>query len=182
MIETTNPEINVNELMERVRRLAAEVVSPAVPRTLARARVDRALLPPLREVPDAPQVVLPPPIEWNKRWVDELLRKTRSKIVVASWIPSIFRRFFQRQGGFNRGVLETINFLAEMFEQLDMRVRHLSAAAEVQNQWLHDLVQQRQVEATWMKAVHDRFRQFADLRAEMDRHGEHLRNLQGTAE
>lgn len=203
MIETSNPAIDVNELMERVRREAAKVMLPQNGLGRTRTTSRSAMLPAIREIPAPPVLGLSRPVESKKERLDAMLRKARGMIEVSSWIPKMFRGFFRRQGGFNRTVLDTITALAKTNEQLNKRVRELSEAASAQNQWLRVLSGQRQSDAVWMRAAQERISQttdgqsqltelFGKLQAELERqqgqnqqlerHGEHLRDLQGQAD
>ena len=182
MIETTNPEIDVNELMERVRRVAAE--SSALPDAF-RPQGSGARAAAATQTPPPPPITLPTPLASIKDQVAALLDRAYAKNQVSSWIPAILRGLFRRQGGFNRAALETLSILAETTEQLNDRVRALSAAAIAQEQWLRTLARQRRIEAAWRKAAHDRIDQWElemqrvqDLEKDAKRTSEHLRDLQ----
>ena len=185
MIETTNPEIDVNELMERVRRAAAE--NSALPDASRPqgpdARATAAAL--LRAIPPPPASALPAAWASIKDQIAALLDRAYVKNQVSSWIPAIFRGLFRRQGGFNRAALETLSILAETTEQLNDRVRALSAAATAQEQWLRVLARQRRIEAAWRKVAHDKIDQWElrmervpDVQKDAERARDLLRSLQ----
>ena len=189
MIETNNPEIDVNELMARVRRAAAETpASPAIsrsPRPRARTPGVRAL----REVPPPPALTLPAPLASITDRIGAPLGRAYVKNQLGSWIPAILRSLFRRQGGFNRAILETLSALTETTEQLNERVQALSAAATEQDRWLRALARQKRIEAAWRKAARDRIDQWEaqmqrvrDLQEEAEHAREHLRSLQADAE
>ena len=117
MIETTNPEIDVNQLMERVRAEAAKI--PLRPRR-ARPGADEALrgLPEIPALPSAPAVWIPGAVTPRKEKLDELLRNTRQKTEVSSSIPRFLRGLFRKQGSYNKGVLDSIKVLAQSNEEL----------------------------------------------------------------
>ena len=191
MIETTNPEIDVNELMERVRREANNADAP--PRSAARPLLhgnERGALPP------PPALALSAPLESKKERMGTLFGRAYEKNQVSSWIPSIFRGFFRRQGGFNRAVLEAFTDLAETNEQLNVRLRELNDAAQAQSQWLttfsrrwHLANQEKNVASERIAKLDQQVQRLEGLEGEgeqvlrklqsdIDSAGEHLRNLQ----
>lgn len=204
MIETSNPLIDVNELMERVRRKAAEVALSEIGSTARSSQRQRVALPSIAAVHAPPALRLSDPIESKKDKLEQLLKKARGMIEVSARIPKLFRGLFRRQGGFDRAVLETISTLAKSNVQLSKRVQELMIVAEQQNQWLGICAGHSQTEAVWMKGAtpllsslpaleaklaeethaareeRDRVGEhLRNLRADFDRSGEHLRNLQG---
>lgn len=194
MIETTNPEIDVNELMERVRREASDAAgSLREAGPLPRGKVRNAL-------PPVPALALSAPLEPKAERISVLLGRAYQKNQVSSWIPSFFRGFFRRQGGFNRAVLETFTDLAETNEQLNDRLRELHDAAQAQSQWFttlsrrwHLANQERNAARERIAQLDQRVQQLQGLEAQgeqllrklqsdIDSAGEHLRNLQTEVE
>ncbi len=163
MIETNNPEIDVNELMERVRALAASTsAAPATARaTTPRPRNANALA--FREIPAPPALALPEPAPSPIDHIRAFLRRAYTKNQVNSWVPAIFRGLFRRQGGFNRANLEVLSALADAHEQIVVRLREMERAATEQNQWLHALARQRQIETKWRKLAESRLSQTEEL-------------------
>ena len=197
MIETSNPEIDVNKLMEQVQAEAARSSSngqaPAPAQAIARTRTRRSALPALPK-PAAPlSVVFSRPIDPKKLRTEEKLENARGMITVSSAIPKLFRGLFRRQGGFNRAILDTVASLTKNNLQLNKRVQELTAVAEQQSQWLRTLAGHRQTEAAWMQAAQGLVSQQqaqldsqqaqidaqqGRLPAQLEQHGAHLRNLQ----
>ena len=183
MIETSNPEIDVNKLLEQVRAEAARGAAsgPAsAPAAAPKPRVRRSTLPALPKPPAAPTVAFSRPIDPQKIRSEEKLENARGMITVSSAIPKLFRGFFRRQGGFNRAILDAVASLAKNTLQLNKRVQELTAAAEQQNQWARTLAGHRQTEAAWMQAAQGIISQLqTQLDASpLEQHGAHLRNLQ----
>src|SRR5947208_13471368 len=121
MIETTNPEINVNELMERVRAEAARIKErPRRPRAVP--EVAAPALPPIAVLPPVPTVQIPQPMNPKKERLDQLLQNARGKTQVSSIIPKFLRGLFRRQGAYNTTVLESLGVLAQSGGTLNKRV------------------------------------------------------------
>jgi O-antigen chain-terminating methyltransferase len=152
MIESTNPEIDVNELMERVRAEAARIRER--PRRVRRvpALVPPAL-PPIAVLPPVPAVQIPQPINPKKERLDQLLENARSKTRVSSIIPKFLRGLFRKQGAYNTSVLESLGVLAQSSVELNKRVREIALCLERFNGWLLALNQHREADATWMTAA-----------------------------
>lgn len=154
MIETSNPEIDVNKLMERVRAEAPKIHLPspdgASPR---RQRIRQPLPPSVAELAPPPALALSRPMDSKLSRAEARLQKARGMIEVSRSIPKMLHGLFRRQGGFNRAAIETMNELAKANVQLNKRVRELTLAAEQQNQWMRALSIQRQSENAWMRTV-----------------------------
>ena len=152
MIESTNPEIDVNELMERVRAGAARIRER--PRRVRRvpALVPPAL-PPIAILPPVPAVQIPQPINPKKERLDQLLQNARSKTRVSSIIPKFLRGLFRKQGAYNTSVLESLGVLAQSSVELNKRVREIALCLERFNGWLLALNQHREADANWMTAA-----------------------------
>lgn len=152
MIESTNPEIDVNELMERVRAGAARIRER--PRRVRRvpALVPPAL-PPIAVLPPVPAVQIPQPINPKKERIDQLLQNARSKTRVSSIIPKFLRGLFRKQGAYNTSVLESLGVLAQSSVELNKRVREIALCLERFNGWLLALNQHREADANWMTAA-----------------------------
>jgi len=152
MIESTNSEIDVNELMERVRAEAARM-RQRPRRVSAPPKVAAAALPPIAVLPPAPTVQIPQPINPKKERLDQLLQNARSKTQVSSIIPKFLRGLFRKQGAYNTNVLESIGVLAQNSVELNKRVRQIALCLERFNGWLLALNQHREADANWMTAA-----------------------------
>jgi SAM-dependent methyltransferase/uncharacterized coiled-coil protein SlyX len=201
MIETTIADINVSELMERVRAKAEEI----------RRAQARPKLPSIAAARPLSRAVLPQPVAPKTERILGAIQTARRATSVSRWIPKPFRALFRRQDRFNRETLRVVEFLASTNAQLADRLRHLSACVEVQDQGLQDLAELGGSDREWMHAVaqiiltadekfadvrvelqmdlESRMQRYAEevnrcrdvsagFRGEMDRAGEHLRNLQ----
>lgn len=196
MIETSNPEINVNELMDRVRQEAARIGRRETSDAPARRMTKRTTLPVIPEIPPLPTLGLSRVADPKKERLEGLLERARGMIEVSSKIPKLFHGLFRRQGGYNRALLETVTRLAKANFQLNQRVRELMIATQQQNHWLRLLAGQRQNELQWIKGTGEKLErqeqqiqdalghaeEAATLRRDYERAGEHLRNLQAHVE
>ena len=152
MIESTNPEIDVNELMERVRAEATRIKER--PRRVRRAPIIvPPALPPIAVLPPVPTVQIPQPINPKKERLDQLLQNARNKTQVSSVIPKFLRGLFRRQGAYNTSVLESLGVLAQSSVELNKRVREIALCLERFNGWLLALNQHREADANWMTAA-----------------------------
>jgi SAM-dependent methyltransferase len=140
MIETTIPEINVSELMDRVRAKVS-----AIGRLQAHPRLTRVV-----EPAEIPAAILPKPVLPKTEPISQAIRASRDAITPKKWIPRPFRGLFRRQEKFDREVLRVVEWLSKTNTQLADRLRHLTACVEVQDRTLHDLTQLRQADALWM--------------------------------
>lgn len=97
MIETTNPEIDVNQLMERVRAEAAKI--PVRPRRV-RPAADGAMptSPAITPLPQAPAEWIPGAITPRTEKLDELLRNARQKTEVSSIYSEVPARALPQAG------------------------------------------------------------------------------------
>jgi SAM-dependent methyltransferase len=143
MIETTIPEINVVELMERVRAKAEEI----------RRLEARPKLPPIAGVKETPRAVLPTAVIPKTQKIVDAARDARQAVAVSRWIPKPLRGLFRRQDRFDRDVLRSIDSLAHTNGQLADRLRHLTACVEVQDHAIQHLADLRRQDGTWMQAV-----------------------------
>ncbi|HSH39653.1 MAG TPA: hypothetical protein VK993_12810, partial [Chthoniobacterales bacterium] len=152
MIETTIPELDVAELMQRVRVEAAKIAE----RTSGRPRASNDapnLMPPVQVLPPPPASMPIRPVNLKRDRLDHLLRQARQNTEVASWIPKPLRGLFRKQGGFNRHVLETITSLVKTNSELVNRVRDLSTSLQGQAQWLNVLADRRAADGAWMRGA-----------------------------
>jgi O-antigen chain-terminating methyltransferase len=143
MIETTIPEINVSELMERVRAKVEE---------LRQAQV-RPQLPLLATINQIATAILPKPVTPKTEKILRATQVAREATMVNRWIPKPLRGLFRRQDKFNREVLRAIELLSNTNAQLADRVRHLIACVEVQDQGMQHLADVRRADAEWMNEV-----------------------------
>lgn len=163
MIETTNPEIDVNQLMERVRAEAAKI--PLRPRR-ARPGADGAMpvLPEIAVLPPVPALWIPGAVTPRKEKLDELLLRARQKTEVSSIIPKFLRGLFRRQGAYNKGVLDSIKVLGQSNEELAKRVREIGTCLGQLNGWLVTLHQHREADVQWMTGAASSFAMMARTR------------------
>jgi SAM-dependent methyltransferase len=161
VIESTIPEINVAELMERVR---AEALRPKkLP-----PKESAVTLPPVAMLPAAPAVWIPGPVKSRKTRLDLLLETARAKNEPRSRMPKFLRRFFRKQGGYNRALLESVAVLAKTNEELTRRVADITACLGQFNGWLLALHEQSDADATWMKAAAPGLSALAALKGELE--------------
>jgi O-antigen chain-terminating methyltransferase len=189
MIESNNPEIDVNELMDRIN---AEVARRRDLGLSPRNGSDDASSAALPEVPflvPLPTMAAPRRVDVKEERLTGILQRAREKTEVSRRIPKLLRRFFRKQGGYNKLLLESVAVLAKTNVELNKRLQELGDGVERQNRWLSDLRNTRAADAAWMKAaatiIASTRRQCESLwalRSEFDRACEHLRNLQAQAD
>ena len=152
MIESNNPEIDVNELMERVR---AEVGR----RNLAPLQGNGSdgtagnILPPVCFLAPFSPLAVPRQVDTKEERLTNILERAREKTEVSKRIPKLLRRLFRKQGGYNKLLLESVAVLTKTNVELNKRLRELAAGFETQNRWLSDLSKARDADAAWMKAA-----------------------------
>ena len=143
MIETTIPEINVSELMERVRAKVEVIRQTQV----------RPKLPPLAAVKEIATVIVPKPVTLKTEQILRATQTAREATTVSRWIPRPLRGLFRRQDKFNREMLRAIESLSSTNAQFVDRLQHLIACAEVQNHGLQHLAEVRRADGEWMNEV-----------------------------
>lgn len=153
MLETTDPEINVVELMRRVRQLAH--VTAADPDSAADDLSRRlAALPTFPPLPSLPTIPRDPASAPNDRRVtpnasapmNDLLARAREKTEVGAAVPGFLRPLRRNQGGFNGILLETVRHLTEMNLALQGQVQNLSEQIVAQHAWI-------EAAAPWAEAL-----------------------------
>jgi SAM-dependent methyltransferase len=170
VIETTVPEINVSELMELVRAKTSELArpEPKVPARRAFRSENAVSLPPVARLPAAPAVWVPGPAKSQKERLDALVQTAREKNEPPSKIPKFLRRFFRKQGGYNRAVVESIAALSKTTEGLTRRLAETTVCLGQFNTWLQALHEQSDADANWMKAAAPAVSKIGDLTAALE--------------
>jgi len=136
MIETTIPEINVSDLMERVRAKVSEAAKKNKrDLSVAAGQQNPAIVLP-ETVPPPPPLALPHPPPARKERVLSLLGRARETTAVSRWVPKPLRRLFRKQGGYNRALLESVSVLAKANAELAGRLEQLTACVKVEHDWL----------------------------------------------
>ncbi|MGI9089284.1 MAG: methyltransferase domain-containing protein [Chthoniobacterales bacterium] len=193
MLETSNPEINVVELMEKIRHEAARIAAePRRPAALIPASVSRQRPTPRSAPPPVPDAIFPPTlgisnlIEAKPERLQGVLEKARAMIQVSKAVPRMFRGLFRRQGGFNRALLETLHALAKTSVQLSHRTNELMLIAQQQHDYLYRLAENSRGQTLWMKSSQSIVSELeqtltktlANLHAEASATNEQLRSLE----
>ena len=143
MIETTIPEINVSELMERVRLKAEE----------SRHTHTRPKLPTLATVKEIAKAILPKPVTPKMEKISRATQVAREATTVSRWIPKLFRGLFRRQDTFNREVLRAIESLSNTNAQFADRIQHLIACVGFQDYGIQHLADLRRADGEWMNEL-----------------------------
>jgi O-antigen chain-terminating methyltransferase len=151
MIETTIPEINVSDLMERVRLKAAEIKKIETSGSVEQLR--RSELPAVDIVPPQPRLLLPESPPARKERVLAMLEQARERISVAKWIPKPLRGLFRNQDGYNRALLDAVSSLAKANAELANRVEQLTRCLDVEQQWLAEMQERWTGQFTWMESA-----------------------------
>jgi SAM-dependent methyltransferase len=104
-------------------------------------------------LPSAPTVWIPGPVKSRKERLDTLVQTAREKNQSGSRIPKFLRRFFRKQGGYNRAVLESVDALSRTADDLTRRMGEITTCLGQLNGWLLALHEQSDADANWMKAA-----------------------------
>lgn len=207
MLETTIPEIDVTQLMERVRQEAARIELNRQRTTPTPAGGPRASLPKIAAPPAAPPMApAVKKIKSDDAKLQSLLQRGRDKNDRPG-IPRLFRRFFRKQGSYNRVLLQMNEILARKVVALGQQMGELTIALARQNHWASETARYEHEIRTWAMRASDELltllqtqssfvaeqsnqqRQHDSLaemvsgqaqswRTELNTAGEHLRNLQ----
>ena len=153
MIESAIPEIDVEQLMHRVRLEAAKLRSAGGRSSDALSRPRASTLPPLRVLPPPPRLPVLKMVDAKQERFERLLREAQAKSDGNPRVPKVFRRFFRKQGGYNRLLIDSVALLAKTTAQLAKRLGELTASIEPQSRWLRALAEFRQSDTTWMRAA-----------------------------
>ena len=193
MIESNNPEIDVNQLMERIRAEVARRRDLGLLRRNGSGDAVSTVLPQVHFLAPLPPMVSPRRIDVKEERLTSILQRAREKTEVSKRIPKLLRRLFRKQGGYNNLLLESVAVLTRTNVELNKRLQELAGAFEIQNRWLSDLSSARDADAAWMRAAATIINalkeknvaageEFRTLRSEFDHACEHLRNLQAQAD
>ena len=193
MIESNNPEIDVNQLMERIRAEVARRRDLGLLQRNGWGHAISTVLPQVHFLAPLPPMVSPRRIDVKEERLTSILQRAREKTEVSKRIPKLLRRLFRKQGGYNKLLLEGVAVLTKTNVELNKRLQELAGAFEIQNRRLSDLSSARDAGAAWMRAAATIINalkeknvatgeKFRTLRSEFDRAGEHLRNLQSEAD
>jgi SAM-dependent methyltransferase len=196
MIESNNPEIDVNQLMERIRAEVARRRDLGLLQRNGSGHAVSTVLPQVHFLAPLPPMVSPRRIDVKEERLTSILQRAREKIEVSKRIPKLLRRLFRKQGGYNNLLLESVAVLTRTNVELNKRLQELAGAFEIQNRWLSDLSSARDADAAWMRAAAtiiasvpqhresvlaatNALAEHLDgLRAQSAHMGEHLRNAQ----
>src|ERR1700730_13545043 len=138
--------------MERVRAEARRPKPSPAPPASVPSDAAATTLPAVAMLPGAPSVWIPGPVKSNKDRLDALLQTAREKTEPSSRIPKFLRRFFRKQGGYYRAVLEGMAALSKTSHDLTRRIADMSTCLGQLNGWLLALHEQSDTDATWMKS------------------------------
>jgi SAM-dependent methyltransferase len=186
MIESNNPEIDVNQLMQRIRAEAARRRDLGLLQENGSGDAVSTVLPQVQFLAPLPPMVSPRRIDVKEERLTSILQRAREKTEVSKRIPKLLRRLFRKQGSYNKLLLESVAVLTKTNVELNKRLQELAGAFEIQNRWLSDLKSARHADAAWMRAaariINALKEQASRIQAQQDqfgtRAGEHLRNLQ----
>lgn len=180
MIETSNPQIDVAELMQRVRA-EATALKVAREQQSASGGQRRAPAPARLPVPIAvPEITLPKGVDTKKDRLDQMLLRARHKWEGRGGFQKLWRRFFPRQRPFNRIVLEVFAVLTKNDRSLANRIQQLTDCVQAQQQTIRALAKRGDVDAVWASANGAGRRD--DAHEELETLRQHLRDLQGQAD
>src|SRR5882724_7031668 len=153
MIESNNPEIDVNELMKRIHAEVARRRDLGLSNGNGSGDALSTVLPQVHFLAPLPAVASPRRVDVKEERLTGILQRAREKTEVSRRIPKLFRRFFRKQGGYNKLLLESVAVLTKTNVELNKRLGELAVDFELQNRWLADLGKSREDDAAWMKAA-----------------------------
>ena len=153
MIESNNPEIDVNQLMERIRAEVARRRDLGLLQRNGSGHAVSTVLPQVHFLAPLPPMVSPRRIDVKEERLTNILQRAREKTEVSKRIPKLLRRLFRKQGGYNNLLLESVAVLTRTNLELNKRLQELAGAFEIQNRWLSDLSSARDADAAWMRAA-----------------------------
>ena len=153
MIESNNPEIDVNQLMERIRAEVARRRDLGLLQRNGSGHAVSTVLPQVHFLAPLPPMVSPRRIDVKEERLTSILQRAREKTEVSKRIPKLLRRLFRKQGGYNNLLLESVVVLTRTNVELNKRLQELAGAFEIQNRWLSDLSSARDADAAWMRAA-----------------------------
>jgi len=153
MIESNNPEIDVNQLMERIRAEVARRRDLGLLQRNGWGHAISTVLPQVHFLAPLPPMVSPRRIDVKEERLTSILQRAREKTEVSKRIPKLLRRLFRKQGGYNKLLLESVAVLTRTNVELNKRLQELAGALEIQNRWLSDLSSARDADAAWMRAA-----------------------------
>src|SRR6266849_1850255 len=182
MFESNNPEIDVNELMERVHAEVARRRELGSPPRNGSGDAAPTVLPQVPFLTPLPPVASPRRVDVKEERLTSILQRAREKTEVSRRIPKLLRRFFRKQGGYNKLLLESVAVLTKTNVELNKRLQELASGFEIQNRWLSDLSNTRAANTAWMRAAATIIASVPQQRSEFDRACEHLRSLQARAD
>ena len=190
MIETSNPQIDVADLMQRVRAEAAALKLAREQQAQA-GTARRSLAPARLPVPIAvPEITLPKGVDTKKDRLEQMLLRARHKWEGRRGFQKFLRRLFPRQRPFNRIILEVLAVLTKNDRSLANRIQQLTDCVQAQQQVIRALAKRGEMDATWMRANGagadsaasadlERLQQHVEaLQGQADRLGRHLVNLE----
>ena len=157
--------IELSELMERIRALAAAPDGANGVSSETPARPIGTALPPPLEAPPAPEISTGDDRErvafdQVSAEAAAMLPRARQKTEVSRFVPKTFRPLCRNQGGFNGILLETLERLLKASEhlqrenlELHLRLEKLEAAAARQHAWTDTATAAQNRNREWMTAV-----------------------------
>jgi SAM-dependent methyltransferase len=193
MIESNNPEIDVNQLMERIRAEVARRRDLGMLQQNGSGDAVSTVLPRVQLLAPLPRMVSPRRIDVKEERLTSILQRAREKTEVSKRIPKLLRRLFRKQGSYNKLLLESVAVLTKTNVELNKQLQELAGAFEIQNRWLSDLKSARHADARWMRAaatiINALKEQASRIQAQQDQFGtraddlsRHLNNLQDQTE
>ena len=196
MIESNNPEIDVNQLMERIRAEVARRRDLGLLQRNGSGHAVSTVLPQVQFLAPLPPMVSPRQVDTKEERLTNILQRAKEKTEGSKRTPKLLRRLFRKQGGYNKLLLESVAILTKTNAELNKRLQQLAGAFEIQNRWLSDLSSARDADAAWMRAAativasvpqhretllaatNALAEQLDVLRTQSAHMGEHLRNAQ----
>jgi 2-polyprenyl-3-methyl-5-hydroxy-6-metoxy-1,4-benzoquinol methylase len=149
-------QLDVNDLMARIRaeaeRRAAAGISVAVS-----SGIDALPFPPPQSSPTQPIPHFSEMAETEDsrtaQKLGDLLQRALGHTEVSSRIPKIFRRFFRKQGGFNKAMLDALKLLTKSELRQHSQSRKVRTYLEAQGFWLRSVEEARAIERSWLCAI-----------------------------
>jgi len=154
MIESNNPEIDVNALMAQVR-IEAERIRTLSPQR--RSSPDGAVsetLPKLLSLRPPPKVGSFESLHPQRlKPLHDLLERARQATEVSKGIPKFLRQLFRKQGRYNSLLIQSVIPLFETLDRLLQWQEQLVSELEAQARWLNDLNHVYSSQLSWNRAA-----------------------------
>jgi len=178
MIESKNPDIDINKLMERIR---AEAVRRSLG-SLQRSESDgaNAALPEILQTAPLPAMLAADQLNLKTDELANIIERARATTHLSKRIPKLFRRLVRNQGRYNNLLVESATVLRETIAGLICTLQKTEQNLQTQIDVI--LENARHLQNRQQSGIGNQFRDLgqhlSNLQTQADSQGQHLKNLQ----